>query len=300
MAYPFFPFKFGWLAILKKENTPDKIKPAPILIVDDIPENLIALETILGRLDVTVVKATSGNDALTETLKHDFALIILDVQMPGMNGYEVADILHEEGGEFAAIPIIFVTAIDRSEEKELRGYQTGAIDFLFKPINKNILLSKVKVFLELYQMRKNLSQLVEERTEQLDSSETKYRQIFENAIEGIFQSTPEGQIINANPALVSILGYASTKELTEIESIGKTLYVDPVKREELLKQLQSKNIVSNYECQFYKKNRQKIWVSLKVRSIRDAWGNLEFIEGLLEDITLRKENENRLESPKKS
>lgn len=140
----------------------DLFKPK-ILIVDDIPENLFVLEKILSKLDAHVIRATSGNEALTQILDHDFALIILDVQMPEMDGYEVAEIL-KSNENTENVPIIFVTAIDRDDAKEIKGYGTGAVDFIFKPLNKFILLSKVKVFLEMHKIKNSLEQVVSERT----------------------------------------------------------------------------------------------------------------------------------------
>ncbi len=140
-----------------------------ILIVDDHPENLYILEKILKKVDADVIKASSGNQALSATLYHDFALIILDVQMPEMDGYEVAEILkYDEKTE--KIPIIFVTAIDRDSAKEIKGYKTGAVDFIFKPLNEFILVSKVRIFLEIYKMKSGLELLVRERTLELEKA----------------------------------------------------------------------------------------------------------------------------------
>lgn len=136
----------------------DKMK---ILLVDDKAANLFALEKILDKLDVELFKAQSGNKALELTLEHDFALILLDVQMPGMNGYEVAQVLRSEE-RTSHIPIIFVTAIDRDEHFELKGYETGGVDFIFKPLNAQILVSKVKVFINLHQAKRELIQKNEE------------------------------------------------------------------------------------------------------------------------------------------
>ncbi|SLM28315.1 putative Histidine kinase [Desulfamplus magnetovallimortis] len=152
-----------------------------ILIVDDIPENLFVLEKILGKLEVNIISASSGNEALAHVLDHDFALIILDIQMPEMDGYEVAEILKFDEAT-ANIPIIFVTAIDRDTTKEMKGYDTGAVDFIFKPLNKFILLSKVKVFLELYKIKTGLEQMVMERTLELNKiNKSLIEQIEKNA-----------------------------------------------------------------------------------------------------------------------
>ncbi|MCG8615319.1 MAG: response regulator [Desulfobacterales bacterium] len=153
-----------------------------ILIVDDIPENLFALEAILKKLDAQVIKAGSGNEALIQVLDHDFALIILDVQMPEMDGYEVAEILKSDETT-ENIPIIFVTAVDRDDTKELKGYGTGAVDFIFKPLNEFILLSKVKVFLESYRIKSGLEDLVAQRTKDLSEANRELKEQIEHNIE---------------------------------------------------------------------------------------------------------------------
>jgi len=132
-----------------------------ILIVDDKPENLFALEKTLQKLDVQVFSAKSGNEALGLTLEHEFCMAIVDVQMPEMDGYELVELMR--GNEVtAALPVIFVSAIFSDEYHHRKGYDSGAVDFMSKPFIPEILLSKVKVFIELYTQRKKLENLVEE------------------------------------------------------------------------------------------------------------------------------------------
>jgi len=126
---------------------------AKILLVDDRPENLYVLENILERPNLLMVKANSGNEALSLVLEHEFALILLDVQMPGMDGFETAELLR--GIEKTRhLPIIFITAINKDEQYIFKGYQSGAVDYLFKPLQPEILKSKVAVFLDLYRQQK--------------------------------------------------------------------------------------------------------------------------------------------------
>lgn len=145
----------------------------PILVVDDLPQNIMALEAVIADMGFDVITASSGNDALRLSLKHDFALILLDVQMPGMNGFEVARLIRSNP-KTNHFPIIFVTAGMKDLLSQIEGYETGAVDYLIKPFEPIILRSKVKVFRELYLQRKvierfysNLEQLVEERTSEL-------------------------------------------------------------------------------------------------------------------------------------
>lgn len=128
---------------------------AKILVVDDRKENLYAMQTILKTLNCELFLAESGNEALSLTLRHDFALILLDVNMPEMDGFELAELLRSMD-ETKSIPIIFVTAINKEDNSVFKGYESGAVDYLFKPVNVDILLSKVKVFLELNLKKKEL------------------------------------------------------------------------------------------------------------------------------------------------
>jgi len=128
-----------------------------ILLVDDKPENLVALEELLRHPGRRLVKASSGNDALRMLLKHEFAVVLLDVEMPEMDGYEVAELMRS-AERTRLIPIIFVTAGDRSEERTFRGYEAGAVDFLYKPIEAHTLTSKVDVFVELHRKTHELAE----------------------------------------------------------------------------------------------------------------------------------------------
>ena len=131
-----------------------------ILIVDDKPGNLLVLEGILETLECNIITASSGNIALGLMLEYDFALVLLDVQMPEMDGFETATLM--KGSERTkVIPIIFVTAISKEQWCIFKGYEVGAVDYLFKPIEPIVLKSKVKVFLELYEQKRLLKKQAE-------------------------------------------------------------------------------------------------------------------------------------------
>lgn len=130
--------------------------PVRILLVDDLPENLLSLEALLRRDDVVLLKARSGDEALELLLGEDVALALLDVQMPGMDGFELAEFMR--GSERTRhIPIIFVTAGTADSQRRFRGYEAGAVDFIQKPIEADILRSKVTVFLDLYRQRRQIA-----------------------------------------------------------------------------------------------------------------------------------------------
>lgn len=132
-------------------------KDQNILIVDDHPENLIALEAILDDVDCTVIRANSGNEALSVLLKQDVALVLLDVQMPGMDGFEVAELMRKSN-KTKMVPIIFVTAISKEAKYVARGYGVGAIDYMFKPLNPDILKHKAQFFLDLDMQKRRLEE----------------------------------------------------------------------------------------------------------------------------------------------
>src|SRR5258708_175108 len=135
-----------------------------VLLVDDRPENLLALEALLDDLGVNLVKATSGAAALRQLMDHDFAVILLDVQMQGMNGFETAQLIKERQRS-AHTPIIFLTGLDASDVQIFRGYSVGAVDYLVKPIVPEILRAKVSTFVELF----TKSEEVRQQAQQIDA-----------------------------------------------------------------------------------------------------------------------------------
>lgn len=145
-----------------------------ILIVDDKLENLIALEKVLNVFDVDFIRTTSGNEALVMTLIYDFALAIVDIQMPEMDGYETVELMRQEE-KTKLLPVIFVSAIYTEDFHIVKGIETGAVDFIPKPIVPVILRGKVKVFLDLYIHKTQLEDLVEKRTFELNKINKKLK-----------------------------------------------------------------------------------------------------------------------------
>jgi signal transduction histidine kinase len=131
-----------------------------LLIVDDLPENLLALEALIKGEGREVYKASSADEALSLLLEHEFALALLDVQMPGMDGFALAELMR--GTERTrSIPIVFVTAAGREQNYAFKGYESGAVDFLYKPLDNHAVRSKVNVFVDLYRQRKVLARQLE-------------------------------------------------------------------------------------------------------------------------------------------
>lgn len=166
-----------------------------VLLVDDRDENLLALRAVLEALPCRLVSATSGRDALKALLQEDFAVVLLDVQMPGMDGFETAELI--KGRErTSAVPIIFVTAISKERHHVFRGYSTGAVDYVFKPYDPMVLRSKVAVFLEL-----------DAKSRAAARSEAILRAAFHAAPIGMARLDLEGRVAEANRALAALLGH---------------------------------------------------------------------------------------------
>jgi PAS domain S-box-containing protein len=181
------------------------VRSSAILLVDDREENLVALEAVLEPLGCRLVTARSGEAALKALLQEEFAVILLDVQMPGLDGFQTAELIR--GRERTrSVPIIFVTAISKEPHHVFRGYGTGAVDYLFKPYDAVVLRSKVEVFVELYERGRAIA----EREELL-------RATFEDAPIGMARASADGRLRHVNRALCDALGCDAS------QLVGRTL-----------------------------------------------------------------------------
>ena len=187
-----------------------------ILIVDDSREMLTYMEIVLKSARANIISANSGAKALTLIKNKELALAIVDVQMPEMNGYTLA-LKINENRIGAIVPIIFLTAVYQDQVEILKGYESGAVDYIFKPVNRGILLSKINVFLELYNQRINLPEdlsllkkfednLSKSNAEPADS-QVKFKSFIEHAPDGVFIMNKAGQYLEMNEAVCSITGY---------------------------------------------------------------------------------------------
>ncbi len=171
-----------------------------LLVVDDYQENLISMRALLARQDWQVLTASSGIEALSTLLEHDVDLVLLDVQMPGMDGFEVARLMR--GSQRTRLtPIIFLTANEQSQAAVLKGYASGAVDYLFKPFDPQILKPKVQALLEQQRNRRALQRL----TRDLEAARAFNASVLENAAEGILVVAEDGIIRFANPAISRLL-----------------------------------------------------------------------------------------------
>jgi two-component system, sensor histidine kinase and response regulator len=277
-----------------------KSKKINVLAVDDRMENLLAIESILDSGEIKLIKATSGNEALSMTLDYEFALVLLDVQMPGMDGFETAELMR--GSEKTRhIPIIFITAINKEKKHIFRGYDAGAVDYIFKPFEPDILQGKVNVFIDLYRQRNTLEELTRklENTiselltsrEALKASQEKYRDIFENANEGIFILN-QGKIIFHNPKTAAIFGRKAeeitNKKLLDFIHPGfqQTLQHDHF--ETLADNIHDKRTA----LKMIRSDNQIRWI--EINSVNIIWEGKKAILNFISDISQRKEAEERI------
>jgi PAS domain S-box-containing protein len=254
-------------------------RPTSVLLVDDQPENLLALEAVLKPLGLNTVRATSGEQALRRLLDEDFAAILLDVQMPNMDGFETAEYIKQRE-RTQHIPIIFLTAIDKERQQVFRGYSVGAVDYLFKPFDPDVLRSKVAIFVDLY-----------EKNAALKESEERFRTAFANAPIGIGLIDIDGRWLEVNRALSSLLGYP------ERELVGRMPWElsHPDDRADERKGFQQvvSGAATSYaaERRYVHKDGQVVYVLLSVSLAHDADGNARGGIWQAVDITERRRAE---------
>ena len=290
-----------------------KERPA-ILVVDDTPENIHILSKSLEE-DYEIYCAASGEKALQIAFSDNPPdLFLLDIMMPDMDGYELCSRL-KANLETRDIPVIFVTAMSQ-EFDETKGLNLGAMDYITKPFSIPVVNARVATALKLkesmdhrnaltqelerlnFELEKKVrdnTQALEQTQDALTFSEAKYRTIFENAIEGIFQSTSAGEILNVNPALAHILGYESALELLEQVSSAEQLYVKLADRDKFRALLERDGYVNGFETKFKRQNGVHVWVSLSAKEISNESG-VKHYQGFLTDITARKKAQQGLET----
>lgn len=263
-----------------------------ILIVDDAPANLVLLSRLLTHKGYTVQTATNGAVALTAAEAWQPDLILLDIRMPEMDGYAICRKL-KTNEQTQEIPVIFLSALDEVVDK-LKAFAAGGVDYITKPFQLAEVLARIETHLTIRKLRQELQiqnlRLQHEIAER-QRAEEKYRSIFENCLEGIFQLSPEGRYLNANPALARIYGYDSIEELIATVDTRHNFYVRAGRREELGVYLRLYGEVSGFESQIYCKDGSKIWISENVRAVKSADGSLLYYEGTVQDITERKQTE---------
>jgi len=264
---------------------------AMILLVDDRPDKMIAIEAAIEGLGDEVVRATSGSAALRHLLLHDFAVILLDVSMPVMDGFETATLIRQRKAN-EHTPIIFITAMNASEGKASVGYSLGAVDYLFAPVLPDVLRAKVAVFIDLFRKTSEVRRqgdllrvAAERRTITLES---RLDGLLNRLNVGVFLTTAHGDLLSANPAFFRIYGLSPTI-LPGSVNLGR-LYLQETDRALMMAQLMATGQVLDFDIQHRRADGVVIWVSLS-KALSNVGDGHSVIEGLVEDITERKEAE---------
>ena len=257
-----------------------------LLIVDDDEDNLDLLQRIFYRSH-HILRAENGFEALALLANEpDVAVIVSDQRMPMMSGTEFLSQVAESYPE--TLRIILTAHADVRDLVEAIN-QSQVFKYITKPY-------KVEDLVEIVQQATEIHKLLQLRTSKLrtdlENAEAKYKSIFENAIEGIFQTTIDGRYLIANSMLAQIYGYPSAESLiSDVTNIANQIYVNPFRRQEFINVLRTHETVSNFESQVYRRDGTKIWISENVRAVRELDGTLIGFEGTVQDISQRKRAE---------
>ncbi len=256
--------------------------PLEVLLVEDSEDDALLLLRQLRRGGYEPVwKRVDTAEAMETALdERGWDLVVSDHSMPTFSSVAALDLLRRKG--FVDLPFIIVSG-QIGEDAAVAAMKAGAHDYLMKD---NLARLNTAIERELRE--------AEVRRERRRAEE-KYRSIFENAVEGIFQTTVDGRFLTANPALARMFGYESPEELLEaVSDIGHELYVEAERRTELYRLAQQNGFVSGFEVQMYRKDGSPMWASMSARAIYDGAGEISCYEGTIEDITARKRAEEAL------
>ena len=261
---------------------------ANILVVDDDVSTLLATEALLSGPGRNIVTASSGTDALRHLLREDFALILLDVRLPVMDGFETAALIRQRE-RFRYTPIIFLSAIDTLESDIFRGVASGAVDYLFKPVVPQVLKAKVSVFVDLFRMNEQLKE------QAIRQSEERFRLVVDSLQDyAVFMMDPEGRVSSWNRGAERIGGWKQQEVIGEL--FGK-FYI-PEDQEKGLPALALREAAteSRYEEEGWRirKDGSRFWANLVVTALMDDNGALVGFSAIIRDLTERKRAEEKL------
>ncbi|HEY3912839.1 MAG TPA: PAS domain S-box protein, partial [Verrucomicrobiae bacterium] len=261
-----------------------EIKTIKILLVEDNPDDVFFLRMVLHKVTGThfelhPVKTLAAG--LIRLAEGNIDVVLLDLTLPDSSGMDTFRSIKAHAHE---VPVIVLSGTD-DEALAVNAVHAGAEDYLVKGRVDSQLITRAIIY-------------AIERTESKRAvlkAEEKYRGIFENSIAGIFQTSPEGHYLDINSALIRIYGYNSRQELmSSISDIAKLLYVDPHRREDFIKLMKEQGLVQDFESQIFRKDGSIIWISESARAVKDSEGKIVYYEGMVEDITARKEAEEKV------
>ncbi|WP_242028471.1 response regulator [Pseudanabaena sp. FACHB-2040] len=265
----------------------ESVNQGTILIVDDSQLNVHLLSTALSKHGYTTCHVSGGRLALSEAESLEPDLILLDIMMPEMDGYEVCERLKANPAT-RDIPLLFVSTINLVLDK-VKAFSLGGVDYITKPFQLEEVLARIDHQIKLRNLQKRLEEQnvrLQHEIKERKKAETQFRSLFENAVDGIFQTTVNGQYINANSALAQIYGYESPEVLiAAINNIAQHPYVEPLRREQLMAELRQHQVVREFESQIYRKDGSILWISETIRVVQEADGNLLYFEGTVRSLT---------------
>ena len=287
-------------------NPNTAMKTADILVVDDTVDSLRLLTDILTRSGYQVRPAERPQLALESALAHPPQLILLDVRMPEMSGFEVCHRLKQDA-RTSGIPVVFVSALQDVEDR-VRGFEVGGVDFVTKPFEESEVLARVNTQLQLRSMQLHMEDLVAERTADLietntalegeiqartiaqaalGESEARFRATFEQAAVGIAHVAPDGRFLRLNQRFCDIVGYSHDEMLER--TFQDITHPDDLETdlEQLQRLLTGRTKSYSLEKRYFRKDGEIVWVNLTVSLLRDAIGRARLLRRVIEDISLR-------------
>lgn len=258
---------------------PGRLPSASILLVDDREDSLDALEAILRDFAPNLVRARSGQEALRLLYERDFAVVLLDVRMPDMDGFEAAELIRKRQRS-RQTPIIFLTAADSTPEQLARGYSTGAVDFIFKPYMPEVLKAKVAIFLELFK-----------KSEEIRESERRFRTLATNLPGAIYrrEATPPWNVSFVSDYIEKLCNYSASDFIEHRRSYLSIVHDDDADRvSKRLEEAVRERAPYSLEYRLVHPDGRISWVLDQGQAIVQAGGTVEHLQGLVFETTARK------------
>jgi adenylate cyclase len=256
-----------------------------ILIVDDTPGNLKLLSTALVQQGYEVRNAINGSLALSgaKTIRPD--LILLDIMMPGMDGYEVCTRLKQDP-QTQDIPVIFISAIDGVVDK-VKAFEVGGVDYVSKPFQIEEVLARIQHQLQIAHLQSRLEEQnlrLQENDRNRQSLELYYQQLWEGSSDGMYRAAADGALKAVNQAFVDILGYDNPPQLMGAGKNIADLYLQPAQWHEFVTQMQQQGQVINFASELRQRDGEVLWVSLTAQALTDDVGQVLSYEGRIQEI----------------
>lgn len=270
--------------------TADTEQPT-LLIVDDMPDNLRLLTTTLTQHGYSVRSAINGALALSSAQRIKPDLILLDITMPGLDGYEVCERLKADP-KTSDIPIIFISALDSALDK-VKAFSIGGVDYITKPFQIEEVLVRIEHQLKLWNLQKRLEEqslVLQQEIDERQQADERSQRLFEKAFSGLYRLAPDGRFLSVNTQLAKLYGYDSPEDFIE-KVTAPTLYVNPGQYAIYANQITLANSLTNFESQVYCQDGRKLWISETARAVHDKQGDLLYYEGTVTNISLLKQAE---------